>query len=61
MESQPIEVRPRVGLSSGSNVAVADDVGNRIASADPIHELGEHLVLSGREPPGVTPFQFDAA
>jgi len=60
MKAQPVEVRARVGFSSRRDITVANDVANRIARADPVHQSGKHVILRGRKRPGVAPLQFDA-
>lgn len=60
MEAKPVEMRAGIGLAPGRYIAVADDVGNRIAAADSFGKRRQHLVLHRHEPSLVAAFQFDA-
>ena len=59
-ESRPVEGRAGICLSSGSDIAVADDIGDRVAPLQRLHQQGKAVVLPSRIRSAVCSFEFNA-
>jgi len=59
-QAHPVERGARIGLSPGRNIAVADDIGDRIARKERSAQARERLVLSLGEGNVLGPFKFDS-